>query len=156
MTRVNRKIRKAKCGTGKVAFLSQGEAHRALDRIKLTEQQAAVHVETFPQRAYRCRCGKWHLTSQEQRTERKQRERKPPKPRRARRKAGAKTRRHLTLAPAVVSAPKVKPAPAPVAHFAPADPITSARRALWAANEAERHRAEAAARNTSPLRRQAA
>lgn len=152
----SRKTRKTRCGTGKVAFLSQGEANRAIDRVKLTELQAAVHAETFPQRAYRCRCGSWHLTSQEQRTERKareRRERKPSKPRR--RKVAAKTRRHLTLAPAL---PKPKPAaePKPLPRFSPADPISPARRALWASNEAERRRAEAAARNTSPLRSQAA
>jgi hypothetical protein len=135
-------VRKTKCPTGKVAFLSQGEAQRAIDRIATENLQAAVPAITAPSRAYRCRCGAWHLTSQPKRDTRPskdQRSRKIP-----RRRPAAKTRtrsRALTLVPAVQPAQAPAPAvPARVETFAPSDPICPARRDLW------RRRAEELAR----------
>ena len=53
-----------RCKSGKAAFRTEGEARRALHRIEVTNAQAVVAGTTQPQRAYRCKCGAWHLTSQ--------------------------------------------------------------------------------------------
>lgn len=59
---------------------------------------------------------------------------RPPSDRKRTRPAGV---RHLKAAPEPVSAPTPAPEPVPVVSFEPTGPITSKRRAHWAAMEAE-------------------
>lgn len=70
---------------------------------------------------------------------------KPRRPGGRKRSRPAAAARHLHVAPDVAAAPHAPaPEPVPVVSFEPADPITRARRAHWAAMEAERTRANLA------------
>lgn len=53
------------CASGKVAFRTQGDALRALDKIRKDNAQAVVPMPFEPRSAYHCDCGAWHLTKRE-------------------------------------------------------------------------------------------
>ena len=133
MTAVRTDTRKTRCGSGKVAFRSQGAAQRALNRIALSEAQAAVPSPDAPIRTYRCGCGAWHLTSQPKReTKVSRRESTEPRKRRKRIRRKPSRTRVLTLVPPPAPAPGASERPPePVRVWEPTDPITAARRDQW-------------------------
>jgi hypothetical protein len=146
--------RKPKCNSGKAAWRTRGEADRALERIRNENAQAVAPLEIPLQRSYKCRCGAWHLTSQDQRTERKPRQAREQRARRRRRRnrvSVPQSLRHLHIAPETVAAPPAEVAPV---AFDPSDPISDARRAHWERAEGERIKANLA--HPFPWRRSAA
>lgn len=147
--------RKPPCRSGKAAYRSRGDANRAITTIVAGNAQAVAPLPFTPQRAYRCPCGAWHLTTQEQRTERKARA-STARTRRNRRPRVSQPRglRHLKVAPDTTAAP-ASAAP-PAVTFAPTDPITPARLAHWKSAAAERDRQNAEARLGPALPRRAA
>lgn len=57
-----RRWRPPQCRTRKAAFRTQGEALKALERLKQENAQAVAPMPFTLRNAYRCDCGAWHLT----------------------------------------------------------------------------------------------